>query len=268
MSNGTPPGNPAPSPTPPESSLEAKSRRWLTFFVVLVAVSGVVALGITALLAHATSPADTLFERIKYVSATILPLLATWVGTILAFYFSKDSLAAATQSVTDLSRTLSSLDKLKSFPVAQKMRPFSAITFEQIDAGGEDKETLVTLLKKFSRFERIIILDSHNVVRLLVYRSIVERYISQVATGASTPVSGHTLEQLTLKDLIASSSDMQQLVTGSFGFVAQSATLADAKQVMDKIPKCGDVFVTQTGQPTEPLLGWVTDNLIAENSTV
>jgi len=263
MSNGTQTNA---AVTPPESSLEARSRRWLTFFVVLVSVLGVVGLGLAALLAKSST--EPLFDRIKYVSATILPLLASWVGTILAFYFSKENLAAATQSVTELSKTLSSLDKLKSFPVSQKMRPFSAITFEQIDAGNEDKENLIALLKKFARFERIIILDSHNVVRLLVYRSIVERYISQVATGASAPASGHNLDQLTLKDLITSSADMQQLITGSFGFVAQSATLADAKQVMDKIRNCGDVFVTQTGQPTEPLLGWVTDNLIAENSTV
>ena len=265
MSNGTSPGTPA---TPSESSLEAKSRRWLTFFVILMSVSGVLALGMTALLAHATSPSDTLFERIKYVSATVLPLLASWVGTILAFYFSKDSLAAATQSVSDLSKTLSSLDKLKSFPVAQKMRPIAAITFEKIDVGTEDKVLLSALLGKYSSIERIIILDNHNVVRLLIYKSMIERYISGIATHATEPPSKHTIEQLTLKDLIDSSSEMVQLITTSFGFVAQSATLADAKQVMDKIPKCGDVFVTQTGNAGEPLMGWVTDNLIAQNATV
>lgn len=251
-----------------ESNLEAQSRRWLTFFVVLIGVLGVVALGITALLARSTGPSDTLFERLKYVSATILPLLATWVGTILAFYFSKENLAAATQSVTELSKTLGSLEKLKSLPVSQKMRPFSAVTFDQVDAGAEDTLLLSALLKKYANIERIIILDHINVVRLLIYKSMVEHYISQVATGAPAPKSGHSLDKLTLKDLVDSSSDLLQMFTTSFGFVAVSATLADAKQVMAKIPKCGDVFVTQTGQASEHLLGWVTDNLIAENSTV
>jgi hypothetical protein len=64
------------------------------------------------------------------------------------------------------------------------------------------------------------------------------------------------------------SIEAQQLFKSSFGFASADATLADAKQIMDKIPKCGDVFVTQTGKPTEPIVGWVTDNLIIENATV
>jgi len=251
-----------------ETNLEAQSRRWLTFFVVVVAVLGVVGLGVTALAMKSTGPSDSLFERIKYVSATILPLLASWVGTVLAFYFSKENLAAATQSVTELTKTISSMDKLKSVPVAQKMRPLAAITFEQLDPGKEDTVLLAALLKKYVTIERIIILDTKGVVRFLIYKSMIERYISQFATGLVKPKSGHTIDQLTLADLLDSSDDLRRFFTTSFGFVPLSATLADAKLVMDKIPKCGDVFVTQTGSPTEPLLGWITDNLIAENSTV
>jgi len=251
-----------------ESSREAKSRSWLTFFVVLVAVSGVVAFGITALSMKSNGTTDDVAERFKFVSATILPLLASWVGTILAFYFSKENMVAATQSVTELSKAIGVQEKLRSLPVSLKMRPLSAITFEQVDAGAEDTVSLSGLLKKYANIERIIILDKKNVVRFLIYKSMVERYISQVATGISSPKSGHALDKLTLKDTVESSEEMQKLFTTSFGFVAASATLGDAKQVMSQIPKCGDVFVTQSGQATEPLLGWVTDNVIAENSTL
>jgi len=251
-----------------ESSLEAQSRRWLTFIVVVIGVLGVVGLGLASLLAYSADPKESLFERIKYVSATILPLLATWVGTILAFYFSKENLAAATQSVTALSKSLGGLEKLKSLPVRSKMRPLGAITFEKIAPGTEDTILLSDLLRKYASIERVIVLDVGSVVRLLIYKSMIEKYLSQVATNVKTVASGHPIDKLTLADLIASSSDMDQLFKSSFGFVSEDATLADAKQVMDKIPQCNDVFVTATGKASEPLAGWVTDNLINENSTV
>jgi hypothetical protein len=230
-------------------------------------VAGVVALGVVMLVVHVPKD-DAGFEaRIKDVSSSILPLLASWVGTILAFYFSKENLLAATDSVTALSKTLAGVEKLKSFPVRSKMRPLGAIIHEQIATGSEDTLPLAALLQKYATVERIIVLDMGNVVQLLIYRSMIERFLSQVATNMVTVTSGHTIDKLTLKDLLVASPDAQLFKT-SFGFVSVEATLADAKQVMDKIPKCNDVFVTATGKATEPLVGWITDNVISENATV
>src|SRR2546423_754811 len=58
-------------------------------------------------------------EMIRYVFASIIPLLGSWMGTILAFYFSRDSLAAATQSVRDLTQAVTG-DRLKTVPVKEK----------------------------------------------------------------------------------------------------------------------------------------------------
>lgn len=251
-----------------ESTLEAQSRRWLTFIVIVIAVLGVVSLGIVTLAIKSSGTADTLFERVKYVSATILPLLASWVGTILAFYFSKENLAAATQSVTELSKSLSGTEKLKVIAVRSKMRPLGATTYEQISPGTEATVLLSDLLRKYSNLERIIILDTDGKVRLLIYKSMIERYLSKVATKAVTPASGSAIERLTLKDLLEWSPETLQTFTRTFGFVSADATLADVKQVMDKIDKCGDVFVTASGKSTEPMVGWITDNVIVANATV
>jgi hypothetical protein len=32
--------------------------------------------------------------------------------------------------------------------------------------------------------------------------------------------------------------------------------------------KCGDIFVTQTGNSSEPIIGWITDNTIMENAKI
>ena len=77
-------------------SLEVSGRRFLTFLVVSISVVGVVLLGITAI----ALPGNDRFERLKFVTATVLPVIASWVGTIMAFYFSKENFMAATQSVS------------------------------------------------------------------------------------------------------------------------------------------------------------------------
>lgn len=245
-----------------ESGLEAQSRRWLTFIVISIGITGVVSLGIVALLLQGSEPP----EKLKYVVATILPLLATWVGTVLAFYFSRENFAAATQSVTELAKTVSGAEKLKGIPVKDKMRPLAAITYEAVNQGEEDKVKLSSLLNKYTSIERIVVLDAKNVVRFLIYKVMIERYLSRIATQQIQLPTGVTaIQDLTLKNLFDSDAQLFQLFQKSVGFVAAEATLADAKALMEKIDKCSDVFVTQTGNPAEALMGWVTDNTIIEN---
>lgn len=247
-----------------QESLEIRSRRFLTFWVVSISVVGVVALGITAI----AFPGGDRFDRIKFVAATILPIIASWVGTIMAFYFSKENFMAATQSVTELTKTVTGMDKLKSIPVQDKMRPRDKITFEVVKPGEEDSKKLSDLLTKYSSLERIVILQDSFVMRYLIYRAMITEFLSKVATGTVNLSQGKTAKDLTLKDLLDSDPKTKTFFEKSFGFVPLNATLAEAKAVMDKIERCGDVFVTQNGKENEPILGWITDNTIAENSKV
>lgn len=252
-----------------ESSLEGTSRRFLTFFVVSISVLGVLALGVVSIIIPSGTTANVdRFDRIKFVMATILPVLASWVGTIMAFYFSKENFLAATQSVTELTKSITGAEKLKSISVADTMRSRDKITFEQIPPGQESATKLGDLETKYSSLERILIMDQNFVMRYLIYKSMIDRYLSGVATGAVTLPQGTKSTELTLKDLLSWDPQTKTMFEKSFGFVGSNATLADAKLVMDNIEKCGDVFVTQTGKANEPVLGWVTDNAIAENSKV
>ena len=68
-----------------------------------------------------------------------------------------------------------------------------------------------------------------------------------------------------------SDSKLKDIFQKSFGHISEDATLADAKRAMETVAKttpCNDVFVTKTGQMNEPIIGWVTDNTIAENMKV
>ena len=47
------------------------------------------------------------------------------------------------------------------------------------------------------------------------------------------------------------------------GFVAKTATVADARSVLAAVDNCNDVFVTDTGKPDERAIGWLTNTLLA-----
>ena len=47
------------------------------------------------------------------------------------------------------------------------------------------------------------------------------------------------------------------------GYVAKTATVADARSVMAAIDNCNDIFVTDTGKPDERAIGWLTNTLLA-----
>src|SRR6266404_4956058 len=82
----------------------------LAYVVVVLAFIGIFWLARTVLGATKDNQ-----DNVKYVFSAILPLLGTWVGTVLAHYFQKENLAAATQSITDLAAKVSGsgADKLQ-----------------------------------------------------------------------------------------------------------------------------------------------------------
>jgi hypothetical protein len=190
------------------------------------------------------------------------------VGTVLVFYFSKENFTAASQSVAEMARQVTGIERLRTIGVREKMRPVSQIKSQTLAAGAEGTMKLSDLLTSFGTFERILILDPGGVVVYLIYQAQINEYLSEIALGKATLPPPMTAATVTLKELIASDAKRVALFTTSFAFVAETATLADAKIAMDKIASCNDVFVTHTGAKNEPLLGWITDNTIIENSRV
>jgi len=76
-------------------------RQWLAGAILLIAGLGIIALSIVVIV---LCPHEQRFEATKYVFVADLPLLGSWVGTVLAYYFSQNNLSAATRSVVDIQR--------------------------------------------------------------------------------------------------------------------------------------------------------------------
>jgi hypothetical protein len=58
----------------------------------------------------------------------------------------------------------------------------------------------------------------------------------------------------------------QQAKAENLLYIAQDKTVSDARTVMKAQAAQMDVFVTATGKATDPILGWLTNALLAETS--
>jgi hypothetical protein len=287
----------------------------LAYWVVILAFIGIFVLGYVVLSWDHT--ADTT----KYVFAAVLPLLGTWVGTVLAHYFQKENLAAATQSISDLAKTVGSAGKLATLPVKNFMIGPGKITTLPPDLQGKLDADIP--LKKISEHLTSVKLDrlplfagnkDTGVVEKVVHLSKIEKYLADKVIGASassgTPPgpaaagapavaaepaapaapaqpaapmapavsaappapAAESIAALTLANLF---KDQPVSVFKNFTFIKESATLADAKVAMDGMTNtpgvegnCYDVFVTATGACSEPVIGWITNDIINDNAKV
>lgn len=207
-------------------------------------------------------------ETAYYVFGSIIPLLGTWVGTILAYYFSEKNFQSASRSVQEMARQLTPTERLMSIPAKAKMTPKSEITLLNITSSKPlDKimliDDLVKTFKDQSR-NRLPILDENDHPKYIIHRSMIDKYLSKKAIEDKLPVD--QLEALSLQDLLNEDAELKQMFETSFVTIKEDATLADAKFEMESVRDCLDVFVTNTGTKNEPIIGWLTNIKIAESA--
>jgi hypothetical protein len=187
----------------------------------------------------------------KDVLNTVLPLIASWVGTVLAYYYSRENLSAATRNATEMAQQLSGAEKLQILRVRDSMIPVDRIDTMKVDDTTPLRD-IVDFLRKHSR-QRLPIFSERGVIRFIVHLSTINAFLSHCA------LEKRSLDGLTFGDLIAEPAHAELLRT-SFGVVGETATLAEAKAALEQHREREDVFITRSGGRDEPVLGWITDN--------
>jgi hypothetical protein len=196
-------------------------------------------------------------DMVQMVFTATLPLFGAWVGTILAFYYGRENFEASTRSFTKIAESVGGIEKLKEIEVTTKMIAKKDMNFDNRSA----KEIkLKEMLDKMSEKERLPILNDKGAIIYMIHRSYIDRYMTRRALESPPP----KLQDLTLNDLLEGDPKLKDAFEGSFGFVKESATLADAKAVMESLPKCQDVFVTKNASKDDPVIGWITNTIIQE----
>jgi hypothetical protein len=238
------------------SSWNAWFREWLATIVVLISVLAVAVLGAIAIYGDRT--------QAKEILTMILPMIGTWVGTVLAFYFGKEQLEAATRSVTAIARELTPEEKLRSIKVTEKMIPRAAAYVAKTDPDKLKLLDAVANLDREKKGNRLPVLTSDDKPRYVIHRSTIDRFIAKAAAAGK---KADELQRLTLDDL-TDDPEFKPVLGNTFAIVPETATLADAKRAMDSFQSCQDVFITRTGASSEPVSGWITNVIIESNSRV
>jgi hypothetical protein len=207
------------------------------------------------------------FSILQYVFGALLPLWGTWIGTVLAYYYSKQNFESANASVRQLVDKVTSEKKLDSIKAADVMIVKKDLIAQTIADGQAGRAAIklkadgLDYLAK-NNIKRVILLNDKAVAQYAIHREIISLFIA-------TQTTGKALEDLTLDDMFThGSNEIKAIFTNGMGFISKDATLLAAKNIMTQNKSCQDVFVTQTGDAAEPVLGWITNVTIAANSIV
>jgi hypothetical protein len=199
--------------------------------------------------------ADRRGPTARDVFTALLPVLGTWVGTVLAFYFARENLEAATNSTLALTG-----GREPETPVTKVMIPEA--DFIALDLGAEEKLEDVPLTRVRARMKedsppsrRVPIRDSAHAVLCVIHDSTLGAYAD------SKQLSIDNLGELTVGDMLG--DEQFGALLKANGYVGKTATVGDARIVMSSIDKCNDVFVTETGKAEERAIGWLTNTLLA-----
>ena len=222
----------------------SKSQRAVALWVLGFSGLVLLALGTVAVIAD-SSQAMNIFNG-------ILPVVASWVGTVLAYYFGRENFESANQQVRELVQRISP-DQLAKSPVISIMRPFTETVHYKIPEGKDDNDIpLSDIMKKFDgkNVTRVPVVTEGNKPKYMIHESRISKYI---AGGGSE------------KDSLAKFIDAQRKANVEFGeskgfiVVAEQSTIAEAKFKMEAISGCQDVFVSKNGTADEPLTGWISN---------
>lgn len=206
--------------------------------------------------------ANKKFSLIRDTFTMLLPVLGTWVGTVLAFYFSRENFAEAAQQTADLVKQLSPEQRLEQIPVVEAMISLEDMsTTKFVLTKPEDKikiweEIIEGVLNKLNK-NRLPILDDLGRIKYVIHRSIIDKYIAEQAISGNADV-----KSLTLSDMIISNNYAQ--IASAFGTVGKTTKLIAVKQQIDGNPNCSDVFVTEDGTKNGRAVGWITNVIVAE----
>lgn len=244
---------------------------WRRFRLSLIII--IASIGILVLVFLKEYTADTGLKP-ETIFTAVVGLAGTWVGTILAFYYSKDNFEAAARSTQELVKQVQG-EKLDNIFAREVMLGLSKITYLQIEEGKTDEDySLEYILNKYlNKYNRLPVLAIDSRPRFIIYESTIDNFISKKIFKDN--VDAEEVQKLNLSDL-ASDVNSGKLIRG-FATVKEDESLGLVKTLMersvidpsvDENVYIGDAFVTTTGDAKSPVIGWLTDVDINKRSKV
>lgn len=222
------------------------ARQYLAYVVF---IGGVIVLAVVALVViDSDSSPDK--DRAFQIFTMLLPVIASWIGTILAFYFGRQNFESANNQVRQLVQGISPDSEAEL--AVNVMRDITVTTHISLQTGQDPLALTLDLLSdKYTQdIHRLPILDHNDHPLLMIHKSSVDSYI------ALDPANNGLTN--TVGDLIAAVGDNFGPNVG-FVTVSRTATLEQAKSSLEAVSTAKDIFVTNKGTATEPAFGWLSN---------
>jgi uncharacterized integral membrane protein len=233
------------------SSSEITNNRNRTILTLIIVSSGILLIAILALIIILLADAQQQFESAKWVFNAIIPLIASWIGTVIAFYFGRENFESATRQAMALTR-----ETLDDIQVGNIMINVKTIVYRKIDPADDAKSSLssiITLYKDIDK-DRIPIFSSALKPRFIIQKSTMIDYLN--SNQGIKP-------DLNLKDMIVANPNKFSFEANEgFVVVSRTNTVEEALNKMNSIKGCQDVFITDNGKETGEVIGWLTNTLI------
>jgi hypothetical protein len=254
-----------------------KGRNFLAGAIAVFSIALLIAIAAESIytIGKAGGNFDQTIAALNSLYSTFLPLIGTWMGAVIAFYFGKENFEAANKNVQDMiQKIITSEDKLKSIKVSD---PNVMITIDNIFDNKDirtkaDKDIMIEkdILNFFDtnvKFERLPIMNDVNAIRYVIHKSLISDFALSFKRGKITipNLTNDQLDKVTLDNLINNTTEEYKLsVTKSAAFVSRTSSLLEVQNMINNFKYCQDVFVTENGSPDKPIIGWITNNKVTE----
>ena len=254
------------------------SRDWIGIIVLILSFTILILLVVLGfkIISNSAYDNEKKFSDVKELLGLLLPVIGTWVGTILVYYFSKENFKAATENVNRLvGKVKSTEEKFQEINVSEVMlkpEDFSLKLFDDEAALMNCNIEELLIFMTDSNAERLPILQKNTLQFIfLIYRSTIERFKLGYESGTinlnQLKSPKKPFRDLTMQDFFKSDYDLAKVlneVKDKQRFLTINASLAEASKMMDAFWQ--DVFITETGNKDGKVLGWVTNNLIVKKA--
>lgn len=233
------------------SSTEITNNRNRTILTLIIVSSGLLLLALLALVIILLAEDQEKFESAKWVFNAIIPLVASWIGTVIAFYFGRENFESATRQALALTR-----ETLDDINVENIMINVKTIVYRKIDPADDVKCSLTSIISLYKDIDkdRIPIFSTSLNPRLIIQKSTMIDYINNKQNANA---------ELSLKNMIDDNPNKFSFeAEEGFVIVSRTNTIEVALNKMNSIKGCKDIFITDNGKETGEVIGWLTNTLI------
>lgn len=239
------PPNPA-GPFDPKP--DGNSRDRIAILAFAIGGGGIIGLALILLAAITFLRREELTTTGLSVFTSTLPVFSTWVGTVLAFYFTNESFRQAAATAHAAVNTDDSLEATRAgtmVPYAQIVRYDMKPDPKGRDAKVAAEDILISEIQKLFKppgIMRAVIFDDKKIPVFIIRH---DKSFDDNSTAAAT-----------LKTYLANPAARD--AASNFSWTSASASISDVRRLL-QLRRVTDVFITQNGRNDEPTLGWIPD---------